>query len=328
MAKVSVPVQTLQSLSREVADLSEAAARHVVALDSRGGYPTSGTVWEAGYIVTADHVLRREDDIHVVSSDGNARSASLAGRDPSTDLALLRVDGLEEAFPSRLEAGLLRPGSLAVALSRNSEQSLNASLAVINAIGGEWSTRFGGRIENYLRLDVAVYPGFSGGPLVDPSGALIGINSARLSRQSAVAIPVATIGRIVEELKERGYVRRGYLGIASFPIGVSEALRRELGIAENGGLIVVQVEVGSTSEKAGFLQGDILLDLDGTAVQDPEELQTMLASESVGRSMKARLLRGGKLVELEVEVGERPQRRGSWEHGHGRRGHGRHSRHP
>lgn len=321
MAKNAEPGQTLRALSQEITDLSQEAARQVVSLDTRGGYPTTGTVWEPGYVVTAEHVLRRDEDIHVTLDDGSEHAATLAGTDPTTDLALVRVEGLDGGFGER--APTLRPGNLALALSRNSERSLNASLAVINAIGGEWATHLGGRLDNYLRLDVAIYAGFSGGPLIDPAGALIGINSSRLSRHSAVAIPVSTVTRVVEELKERGYIRHGYLGIASFPVALGEALRGELGLGERGGLIIVGTEEGSGAQKAGMIQGDILLDLDGAAVQDPEELQNLLGPATVGKRIKARLVRGGKLLEVEAEVGERPQRRGSW-HRHGPRMGGRH----
>lgn len=316
---------TLSTLSEEITELSASGGEHVVSLNSRGGFPTSGTIWEPGYVVTADHVLHLDEGLRVTLADGTDLEAELAGRDPSTDLALLKVASSAQGFGSRTESGNLKPGTLAVSLGRNSEKSLNASLTVINAIGGEWRSPFGGTIDNYLRLDVTVHAGFSGGPLVDVSGALIGINSSRLSRQSPVAIPLATVERVVSELKERGHIRQGYLGLASFPIVIDEALRDRLKLDTADGLIVVQAEKGSGSERAGILQGDILVVLDGQAVRDPDELQAILGPQSVGKKLSARVLRGGVLLDLEVEVGEKPIRRGGWEH-HRRGPHDHHRR--
>ncbi len=316
---------TLSAFSREMVEISERAGGAVVSLNTRGGFPTSGTIWDSSHVVTADHVLHSDGGAVVTLHDGREVSAEIVGRDPSTDLALLKAVVGESPISKNLDPASLKPGSLAVALSRNSERTLNASLAVVNAIGGEWRSHSGGVIDAYLRLDVSMHAGFSGGPSVDPEGALIGINSSRLSRRSAVAIPVTTVARVVAELEEHGRIRRGYLGIASFPVGIDAVLRERMRIEEGDGLIVVQVEDGSGSEKAGVLQGDILLDLDRKPVRDPEELQGLLGPETVGRTVKLRAIRGGSMIELDVEVGERPQGARLHGRGHGApgwRGHG------
>ena len=297
---------TLSGFSEELERLSASASERVVFLDSRGGFPTSGTIWEPGFVVVADHVLHRESGLRVTFADGSERDAELAGRDPSRDLALLKVETPTGGFEAMAAAEALRPGMLAIAVSRNSERTANSSLAVINAIGGEWRSPFGGLIDRHLRLDVRLHAGFSGGALVDTKGALVGINSSRLSRRSPIAVPVSTVERIVAELKERGHVRQGYLGIASFPIVIDRALREGLRLETDTGLIVVQIEEGSGAEAGGMLQGDLLLTLQGRPIRDPEELQDALEADMIGEKIGAQVIRGGAIVELELTVGDRP----------------------
>lgn len=297
---------SLSALSQDITRLAEASAKSVVSLNTRGGFPTSGTVWEEGYVVVADHVLRGEEGIVVTFADGSEKPAELVGRDPGTDIALLGSDTGPRSFVQTQDAAGIRPGMLALALSRNSERSLNASLAVVNAVGGEWRTPAGSVVDNYLRIDVRSYAGFSGGPLIDTAGALIGIDNSRLSHHSTVAIPVSTVSRVAAELKEHGRIRRGYLGIATLPVSLEESLRKRLGLEQTGGLMVVQVETGSGSDRGGLLQGDILLALDGAPLADPDELVGALGPETVGANLPARILRGGRLEELSVEVTERP----------------------
>ena len=321
MAKSSFGTGAFKSLSDEIIALAEHLGKQVVALDTRMGYPSSGTIWEEGYVVTADHVVVRDEGITVTLANGSEKSAELVGRDPSTDVALLKVDTEKTGAPESLDAASLRPGTLGVALSRNSEKSLNASLAVVNAIGGEWHTDSGGTVENYLRVDVPMYAGFSGGPLFDAGGLFIGMSTSRLSRQSAVALPAVTLKRVVAELKERGHVRHGYLGIASIPIAISEALRAKSGRQEASGLMILQIETESAGEKGGLLPGDILVGLGDHPVGGPDELQASLGPESVGKTVSARLIRGGGSIELPVTVAERPQARGGdwrgrWSHHH------------
>lgn len=326
MAKSTIDPKILLSLSEEIASVAEEAARAVVSLDSRGAFPTSATIWEADHLVTANHVIGDDEGIKVTDNTGRELEASVAGRDPGTDLALLRSEGIGDGLPGTVSVDGLAPGKLGLALSRNSEHGLNVSLAVINAIGGEWTTPYGGRIDHFLRLDVSRHAGFSGGPLVDPEGRLIGIDSSRLSRRSAVALPVVTVSRVVAELKEHGFVRRGYLGISSLPADISAGARERHGLTQSEGLMILQTEQESVSEKAGVLQGDILLDLDGVTLRDPRELVQLLGPQTVGRRMKARFLRAGKLLELEIEIGVRPRpdfharRRGrGWMHHRGGR---------
>lgn len=315
----------LSALSREITRLAEGSARGVVSLNTRGGFPTSGTVWEDGYIVAADHVLHGEEGIVVTFDGGSDKPAEIVGRDSGTDIAVLKCETGDCAFAETLNTTDIKPGMLALALSRNSERSLNASLAVVNAVGGEWRTVAGSAVDSYLRIDVRSYAGFSGGPLIDTEGALIGIDNSRLSRHSAVAIPVSTVTKVVAELKEHGRIRRGYLGVATFPVGLDESLREGLGLEQPGGLMIVQVEAGSGAELGGLLQGDILIAINGTTLQDPEELQGALGAETVGTSVGAKVLRGGALAELSVDVGERPAASGfhhrHWStHRHGRHG--------
>ncbi len=326
MSKSPLTMSALEALSAETTSLAGRAGEQVVWLNSRAGYPTSATLWENGYVVTADHVVDREAGIVVTFADGEEKEAKVAGRDSTSDLALLAVDTGARKVADRVDASELKPGQLALALSRNSEKSLNASLAVVNAIGGEWQTPGGATIDHFIRVDVRTHAGFSGGPLVDAQGRLIGINSARLSRQSPVAVPAATVGRIAKELKERGHIRRGYLGIASFPVGIPESLGRKIAGAPESGLLIMQTEPGSAAEAGGLLIGDILIAVKGTPTREPEELQAALGPETVGTRVTAKVIRGGSELDLQLEVGERPQP----QHGAGRasyRGRRRRSRH-
>lgn len=306
MSEVKSGSSPLSALSRDIVRLAEGSARSVISLNVRGGFPTSGTVWEDGYLVVADHVLHGEQGIVATFDDGSEKAAEIVGRDPATDIALLASETGNREFSETVDSAALRPGMLALALSRNSERSLNASLAVLNAVGGEWRTSAGSAVDNYLRIDVPSYAGFSGGPLIDTEGALIGIDNSRLSRHSAVAVPVSTVSRVVAELKEHGRIRRGYLGVATFPVDVDESLRGRLRIEGSGGLMIVQVEPGSGADRGGVLQGDILLAINGVPLRDPEDLVAALGPDTVGKSVPASVVRGGGLEELSVEVGERP----------------------
>jgi S1-C subfamily serine protease len=301
-------LDSLAALSDGLADAVARGARSTVLVDGRSRLPASGVVWSAdgagAAIVTADHVLERDDEISVGLPDGSEVAATIAGRDPGSDLAVLRVaaSGLEAA--EQAPEGGTRVGHLVLALGRPTAGGPQASLGVVSAIGGAWRTFRGGRVDGYLRPDVTFYPGFSGGPLVDARGRVAGINSSRLRRGAGLTIPSAAVAGIAGTLLEQGRIRRGYLGVASQPARLPEALAAQLD-GQDTGLLIVSVEGGSPADAAGLLIGDILVRIDGARLEDHAELQAALGADRVGRATPLTVLRGGEARELSVTVGER-----------------------
>lgn len=295
---------SLIALSQQLAETVEQAAPSILAIQGGARVPASGVLWGPDIVVTADHMIRREEDLHVTAPDGKTLPAELVGRDPSTDLALLRVAGLEGAGLARIES-MQRPGQVVLVLGRSPETGVQASMGIISSVSGPWHTWRGGRIDCLLRLDVSLYPGSSGGAVIDASGRLVGIATGGLSRTSAIAIPLATIQRITAQLLEQGHIRRGWLGIGLQPLGLPEHLMRKSGRDERGGVILLSVESGSPADQAGFLPGDILLTLDGKATREPEHVQELLTGDVIGRELQAVVLRGGMVMERAVKVAER-----------------------
>ena len=299
------PRSLLTELSDSLAGAVERASASVVRVNARRRLGATGVVWSAdGVIVTADHVLEREDDVSVDLPDGRNVPAHVIGRDPSTDLAALRVEAgaLTAMVPSPAAP---RVGGLVLALGRGHGDAPMATLGVISAVSGPWRTWRGGTLESVVRADANLYPGFSGGPLVDPEGRLVGINSSNLARGLGVTIPHAVVSRVVQALLSQGKVRRGFLGVATQPVALPEALRGTLGLTQASGLLLIGVEPESPAERSGLMIGDVLVALGGQPTADLESLQDRLGPDSVGAPQPARLVRGGQLVELAVTAGER-----------------------
>lgn len=306
---MSAPAGTLAGLSQDLAATVELVGRSVVAIHGRRRIPSSGIVWRPGVVATAAHTITRDEDISVTLASGRTTAATLAGRDPATDLAVLRLDDAAVPAAERGAAADLQVGRLVLALGRPGPQ-LTASMGIISAVGGEWRTWQGGRIEQFLRLDLAIYDGFSGGPLVEAGGRVLGLNTSGLSRAMALALPAATVDRVADQLLASGRVSRGYLGVAVQPVQLPARLRERLGLAGRLGLVVVNLEGGGPAETAGLLLGDVLVALDGTGVEDPADLLAALAPDRVGRPVELRVVRAGELQTVAVTVGERPDRRG------------------
>src|SRR3989475_2510645 len=263
----------LQSLSTELADAVESAGRAVVAIHARRRIPASGVHWRPGVVVATHHTITRDDNITVTLPDGMTAPATLAGRDPGTDLAVLKLAA------QSLPAATLRPdtpptvGELVIALGRPGP-SVTASWGVVSRVDGPWRTWHGAEIDSLLRLDLAIYDGFSGGPLIDAAGRVLGINTSGLARGVPVTIPVATVERVVPELLERGTIRRAYLGIGTQPVRVPESLAGKLELKGDVALLIVSLESGGPADRAGLLLGDVLLELDGAEVSDPTDVLT------------------------------------------------------
>jgi S1-C subfamily serine protease len=297
---------TLISLSNELAKLVEEFQTYVVAVHARAHYPSSGVHWRPGIIVTADHTIRRDEDVQVTLADGKRVDAVVAGRDPGTDLAALRVEGLESPAAQTSGGDPVRPGELALVLGRSPDSGPNASLGVISAASGPWRTWRGGQLENYVRLDATLLPNTSGGAVVDMRGRLLGIATSGLSRIAGLAIPVASVNRVLDALVAKGHVPRGYLGIGAQPVGIPQALRESLSLSAKSGIMVVKVEPGGPADAAGVLLGDILVSLGDTPLEEFEDLQAISDSGIIGRRVKARVIRAGKLQEIEITIGDRP----------------------
>lgn len=297
----------LQSLSDDLTGAVERVGASVVAIHARRRIPSSGVVWKPGVIVTASHTLQREDDINVTLPDGEKVPAQLSGRDPGSDLAVLRIDS--KTPPVTIDTSdALRVGQLVLALGRPGP-SVTAALGIVSALGGEWRTWHGGRIDRFVRLDLAIYDGFSGGPLVDGSGQVLGINTSGLSRSAALTIPAATVNRISEQLLATGRVSRGYIGVAGQPVRLPDDLVRSLKLTQEVGLLVVSVDADGPANKAGILLGDVIIALDGETVEDPGELMAALSADRIGSESTLGVIRAGRRQDLRVTVGERPHER-------------------
>jgi S1-C subfamily serine protease len=280
-----------------------------VTVHARHRVPSSGIHWRQGVVVTANHTVRREDDIAVLVHGEKRFSAKLAGRDPGTDLAVLKFDqdtGLP--VPQFADAASLKLANFVLALGRTRFGNLVVSAGIIGGLGGEWRTWRGGQIDRSIRLDLALYSGFSGGPLVNTDGKVLGLNTNGFGRGRAVTIPVSTVNRTVDELLEKGHIARPYLGIAMQSVAVPEALRSKLKSAAAGGLMVLHVEPGGPADTAGILLGDVIVELQGQPALDTEHIQDVLASAKVNQRIGTTLIRGGAALELSINLGERPTR--------------------
>ncbi|HEU4630456.1 MAG TPA: S1C family serine protease [Gemmatimonadaceae bacterium] len=302
---------TLEALSTDLADAVERAGRSVVAIHARRRIPASGILWRDGLVVAADHTVQKEDDVRITLADGETR-ASVAGRDPSTDLCILRLADGAHGEPATVGRGALRVGQLVLALGRPGA-AVTASLGVVSAVGPEWRTWRGGRIDRFVRLDLAIHDGFSGGPLVDAGGRVVGLGTSGLARAAALAVPAATVDRVVDQLLAGGgRLRAGYLGIATQPVRIPEGVRQRLtpvdGRVPEVGLLLVAVEPGGPAERAGVLLGDLLVALDGEPTEDPRDVLALLGPDAVGRELPAVIVRAGAPTALTIAVAEHPGR--------------------
>ena len=279
------------TVSKSAAAVVAQASQSVVRVDARRRHPASGIVWSAdGLILTAHHAVRREDSLSVGLADGRELSATLVGRDPSTDLALLRVEVSGLAAAEWRDEATLGVGELVLALGRPG-QRVQVALGVISALGGDWRSVGGGKVSHYIRSDLVMYPGFSGGPLIDGEGKIIGLATSALIREGGIAFSAATVQPVVETLLTHGRMRRGYLGVgvqpAKLPASVAESLEQETGVLLNS------IEADSPAAAVGLLVGDILVGLDGEAVARPEDPTLLLQGSQMGQTVSAQIVRGG-----------------------------------
>lgn len=295
--------KVLSQFSDAIAQTVEQAGAYVIRVEGRRGIPATGIAWRVpGVIVTAHHALESDGPVTVGLPTGPTATATLIGRDPTTDLAALRLDGAQTTSPTWAEPEGLRVGHLALVLGRPGK-TVRAALGIISALGDVWRTPAGGQIDRYLQTDVTMYPGFSGGPLVDSQGQVIGMATSGLLRGAAIAVPTPTVARVLDALLAHGRVRRGYLGVGAAPVRLPQTIAQQAG--QETGLLLSSIEDGSPAERANLLLGDIILRIGGLTTRMPDDLIGYLAPDRIGAEVEVQLLRAGRIATVAATIGER-----------------------
>jgi len=297
----------LIDLSNALAQATETSAKSAVAVHTEARGSSSGVIWQPEIIVTAEHALRRDEEIQVTLQNGSVVKATLVGRDPSTDLAVLKCPEATLGTAKIGDAATLKPGSLTLVVGRTRASGPVATLGVVSLVVGERRTWTGTSLSPYIRLDAALQPTASGGAVVDAAGQIVGIASPRFARFGAIAIPAATVTHVVKTLLKEGRIPRGYLGVGLQPVRLPEALRQSLHRQEKTAAIILEVEPNGPGHNAGLVIGDILVEMDGKPVVHLESIQAHLHSENIGKTISLKIVRGGAVQEIELTVGERPQ---------------------
>jgi S1-C subfamily serine protease len=294
----------LNELSNQMADAVDAVASSVVQVKGRRR-PASGLVYADGIVLTTMRAIGGDDGLHVRRHDGHVLEAELAGWDPATSLAVLRVAdlGLTPLRPSPAPA---RVGHIALAVARSWSNSVTASAGIISVIGGPLPTGRRRAIDQVIRTTAPMHDGFSGGAFIDSTGVVIGVTTATTIRGTTVVIPAGIAWTAAQRVLERGQVRRGYLGVMGQSVTLSESQAASCG--RNTALLVVGIAPASAAASAGVLVGDIVLALDDTSTTSPEDLLDLLATQNAGRQATLKVLRGTAAVDLPVTIGERPAR--------------------
>ncbi len=298
-------MSSLLDLSNSLANIVDEAGNAVVAINAGTRVSPSGIHWRNSFIVTSDESLPRYDEITVTLSDGRTAPVTLLGHDSSTDIAVFKLQDVEIPVAKIGDSTTLKVGHLVLGLARSSEGDLRSAMGVISVIRGNWRSMNGGNIDQFIRPDMTLYRGFAGGPLVDASGYVVGMNTSG-RRGTALTIPVTTIERVVNQLVDKGRISRGYLGVGMQPVHLPNNLKTTLNLTSATGVIIVNVETSGPAEKAGLLLGDVLLTFDGVNVSDTTDVLAMLNSSTIGKTVKLQVIRGGMLVELAVAIAERP----------------------
>lgn len=299
------PALSLHALSEQFAGLLDGAAPRVVGVHGRGHRPLSGIVWRSGLVVTAEEALDADDDISIIRPDGTPVAAALVGRDPGTDIALLRI---EEPLPAEAPLGstaALRTGHLALAAGRRRD-GLSAALGIVALAAGPWRSLRGGQIDRLLHLDLRLDGPSEGGAALDADGGIIGMTVFG-PRGRVLVIPSETIERVAQQLLDHGRIARGYIGLGLQPVRIDPAVAEAAGLAKPVGLIVINVDQDGPGRAAGLRQGDVLITWDAQPLRSVRGLQALLGPESVGRSVEVGILRAGERVSMAVQIRERPE---------------------
>jgi len=299
-------------MSTELIDLSNAlvretdrAAASIVAIHTEARGSSSGVVWRTGIIVTAEHALRRDEEIHVTLPDGRVVPATLAGRDASTDLAVLKCAEATSPVAEISDVSTIKPGSLALVVGRTRASGPVAALGAVSLVAAERRTWIGVSLSPYVRLDVGLQPTAVGGAVIDAYGRAIGIATPRFARFGAIAVPASTVNRVVDALLKAGHIPQGYLGVGLHPIRLPDAMRQTLQRNEKTAAMVVEVEPDGPANKAGIMIGDLLISFGGHPITRVEDVHAQLAAEAIGKPVVVKLIRGGTAQETSIVVGER-----------------------
>jgi S1-C subfamily serine protease len=294
---------TLKQFSDALVETVAGASSSVLRVEARRRLPASGIAFsEDGVILTAHHVIEKEEEIIVGLPDGGEGTAELVGRDPSTDLAVLKGAGLRLRVPEWTVMQDLQVGHLVLALGRPG-RTIRATMGVVSAFGDAWRTPAGGQIDHYLQTDVVMYPGFSGGPLVDAQGDVAGMNTSALVRGVSITVPISTAKLVVGAILEHGRVRRGFLGVSGQAVPLPGPVADQVG--QEAGLLVVSVEPGSAADLGGLLLGDTILRFAGSQVRRVDDLLLALTGDRIGQEIAIQILRGGEVKQVSVIVAEK-----------------------
>ncbi len=298
----------LVELSNALASATEQAAANVVAVHSEPRGSASGVIWRTGVIVTSEHALRRDEDIRVTLAVGRVAQATLVGRDPSTDLAVLKCSEATNAIASAStgDPATLKPGSLILAVGRTRASGPVAAFGAVSLVAPERKTWTGVSLSPYVRLDVSIQPTAVGGAVVDAAGKIFGIITPRFGRFGSTLTPASTVNNVVETLLEKGRIPRGYLGVGLQPVRLPEALRQTLKREERTAAIVLEIEPNSPANRAGLMIGDIIVSLGGDKVVRLEDIHSKLHGSAIGKPFAIGFVRGGALQNAEITVAERP----------------------
>jgi S1-C subfamily serine protease len=298
--------EALIELSNALASETERAAAHTVAVHTGPRGSSSGVIWRSGIIVTAEHALRSDEEIRITLPDQRVVSATVVGRDATTDLAVLKCAEATSPVPAFGDAAALAVGHLTLVVGRTRASGPVAALGAVSLAVAERRHWGGTTLSPYIRLDVGLQPTAIGGAVVDARGSVVGIATPKFARFGAIAIPAAMVNRVADVLLSKGHVPRGYLGVGLQPIRLPADLSQRTNRKGKTATIVLDVAPDGPAHKAGLLIGDLLLSLDGHEVLHPGDVHSILSSESVGKTFVAQLLRGGELRDVRIGVIERP----------------------
>jgi S1-C subfamily serine protease len=294
------PADLLAQFSNALAARAEAAKNTVVAIRLAHERHITGMVWRSGIVVASEQSLPRHDEFELVAPGGAILTARLAGRDPSTNIAILKP--AEQLASPTIATGEVRPGALALAIGADGTGGASTRLGLVNLAGPEWHSSRGGLIDRRIVLDVRLARREEGGPVFDAAGRCLGMSTFG-PRGRVIAIPTATIERVVPQLAKDGRVARGWLGVALQAVAVPDALRESAD--QSSGLMVMSVVENGPAAQAGILAGDIILSVDGTAAHRFRRLARHFGADSIGRKAELRLIRSGAVMTVQTTIAER-----------------------
>ena len=261
-----------------------------------------------GYILTNSHVVQGRGRPEVVLADGTTYQGEIVGRDPDTDLAVIRVPASSLPAAELGDSDRIRVGQLVIAIGNPLGLQATVTAGVVSALERSLRSVTGRLIENVIQTDAALNPGNSGGPLVDSHGHVMGINTAIIAGAQGIcfAIPINTAKWVVPALMREGKVLRGYLGIAGQTVQLDPRMRQQLGLTQNGGVAVREVAPGSPAHQAGLQRGDVLMEVDNSPTPTMDHIHKLLTRESVGRRLSATILRGSEMLQTTLVPVDQP----------------------